>query len=96
MAFDTEKVEYVKTDAVIKINISLSNIEEALEGKNNGITIREAVAATAGHEIEHSTEENIDITITDLTIPGLLDDNAVEKKPEEVKEKYLLKVVKTN
>ena len=32
-------------------------------------------------------EENIDITITDLTIPGLLDDNAVEKKPEEVEKK---------
>ncbi len=98
LGFDVETARVVKTDNVMKIKISMGNIKESFDGDNKGLTLRQAVAATAGHEIEHTTEENRDIGVQNRNFPGI-NDTRIEKKPEKVEAKIqaesrLLKVHK--
>jgi RHS repeat-associated protein len=72
-----------KGDGVMKINISVPNINDSFEGKNKDLTFVEAVAATAGHEIEHTTEDNRDIGVYNATYP-YAKRNDKEKEPERV------------
>ncbi|MDA3944049.1 MAG: hypothetical protein PF694_10985, partial [Bacteroidetes bacterium] len=88
LGFDLESAEYVKTNNVMKIEISLGSINESFDGKNKGLTLRQAIAATAGHEIEHTTEENRDIGVQDLKFPSLSKDekgrDRIEIKPNTI------------
>jgi RHS repeat-associated protein len=84
LGFNINTARTVKTDNVMKIEISLGVINESFDGKNKGLTRRQAIAATAGHEIEHITEENRDIGVQNKNFPGLNDDNEIEIKPNEI------------
>ncbi len=88
LGFDSESANYLKTDNVMMIDISIGSINESLDGKNEGLTLRQAIGATAGHEIEHTTEENRDIGIQNLIFPMLSKDEKgrerIEIKPEKI------------
>jgi RHS repeat-associated protein len=84
IAFDAETVQYVKTDRPMKIKISLGNIKESFDGKNKNLSLRQAIGATAGHEIEHTTEENRELRVKSENNPILYDEEDVETKPNEV------------
>ncbi len=88
LGFNAKTVKYVKTESVMKINISTGTINESFDGKNKGLTLRQAIGATAGHEIEHTTEENRDIGIQNLDYPTLSKDDKgrdrIEIKPREM------------
>jgi hypothetical protein len=88
IGFDAETAKYVKTDNIMNIKISLGEINESLDGVNNGLTLRQAIAATAGHEIEHTTEENYNLTVKQhICGDEVVSKSAIEKKPSEVGEK---------
>jgi len=82
--FDRKSAKQVANEGIIPITISLGVINESFEGKNEGLTLRQAIGATAGHEIEHTTKENVKITLQNRNIPRLATKKAVEKKPEEI------------
>jgi hypothetical protein len=82
--FDPKSARQVANEGIIPISISLGVIKESFEGKNKGLTLRQAIAATAGHEIEHTTKENVKITLQFRNIPRLATKEAVDKKPEEI------------
>jgi RHS repeat-associated protein len=88
LGFDSESAKYVKTDNVMKIDISIGSINESFDEKNQGLTLRQAIGATAGHEIEHTTEENRNIGIQNLIFPMLGKDDKrrerIEIKPEKI------------
>ena len=71
LIFDSKTASYVKTDNVMQIKISTGSINESFDGKNKGLTLRQAIGATAGHEIEHTTEENRTIGVQNLVFPSL-------------------------
>ncbi len=69
-----------KGNGIMRIKISIPNIKESLQSKNKGLAFIEAVSVTAGHEIEHTTEENRDIGVHNETYPFAKKD--IEKEPE--------------
>jgi len=83
ITFKPEEARYVAKD-IMTINISLGQINESFDGKNKGLTLRQAIAATAGHEIEHTTKENVTLKIMSLNLPTIVTKPEVEKKPEEI------------
>ncbi len=66
----------------MKIEISLTNIENSMNDENLELNIRQAIGATAGHEIEHTTKENTDINIHNIEFPFAQKD--VEKEPSKI------------
>lgn len=66
----------------MKIEISLTNIEKSMNDVNAGLNIRQAIGATAGHEIEHTTKENTDINIHNIELPFAKKD--IEKEPNRI------------
>jgi RHS repeat-associated protein len=88
LGFDLKTARNVKMDNVMQIKISTGSISESFDGKNKGLTLLQAIGATAGHEIEHTTEENRDIGIQNLDFPTLsIDDKGrdrIEIKPGEI------------
>jgi RHS repeat-associated protein len=75
LGFNLENASYLKTDNVMKIDISIGSINESFDGKNKGLTLRQAIGATAGHEIEHTKEENRDIGVQQMKTPFMEYDN---------------------
>lgn len=73
---------YFKDDRTMKIEISIESINESFDSNNKGLTLREAIGATAGHEIEHTTESNRDIGIHNKKFPFAKQN--IEKEPEKV------------
>jgi len=69
---------------IIPIKISIGNINESFDSKNKGLTLRQAIGATAGHEIEHATKENIKLQLLFHNFRGLFTKEEIEKKPEEI------------
>ncbi len=75
----------------LEIVINEATIIESIKTKgsnNEGLKLDEAIAATTGHEIEHNTEENVQMTI-DYTDGGFagsknVTEDDIEKKPREV------------
>ena len=73
--------KHIKTDKTMQIRVSTGTIKESFNGKNKGLTMVQAIAATARHEIEHTTEENRDIGVLNATF-GV--DVGIEKKPTKI------------
>ena len=80
---DNNGKDIVKDD-IIKIDISLPGIEKSMKenGSNEGLGLRQAIGATTGHEIEHTTKENIAIAIFNFLHPRNKKDG--EDKPNKV------------
>ncbi len=74
------------SDKVIKIKIFVGSIKESFDGKNKGLTERQAIGATAGHEIEHTTKENREFGRIYAMFP-FLGDKDVERKPGKIGKK---------
>lgn len=87
LIFNPETVRNEKTADAMKIELSIPHITESLNGENKGLTLRQAIAAVAGHEIEHTTEENRDLRIGSLNFPGLHTKDELEAKPENIEAK---------
>jgi hypothetical protein len=76
------------SDKPIAIMIFTGSIENSFEGVNKGLTMLEAIGATAGHEIEHTTEANVAISnhnrrMRSLGMPSNMMRN-VEREPDKV------------
>ena len=88
IGFDTSMGKTVKTNKTMKINISTSVISETLDNVNEGLGMVEAIASTAGHEIEHTTEKNRDIHVFKENFPTIMSgseyENKIEKEPRAV------------
>ena len=87
LIFDYKTASTKKSNGIMKINLSLVNIKETLHGENKGLSLIEAIGAVAGHEIEHTTEENRDLSVQKENFYGLITTDMIEKKPEEIEAK---------
>lgn len=84
--FDKNTSKYVKTkDQIFEVTIFTGSIKKTQNGGvNSGLTMEEAISATAGHEAEHATnEENIQNAIYNKDLPGFIQ-NDIESLPNEI------------
>jgi hypothetical protein len=94
---DLNESRYYKGDGIMTIKLSLPHLEESVEtgGERWGYTLRQSLAATAGHEIEHTTDENRDISVQITQTPWMFGKTKkerkemVENKPEIVESRIL-------
>ena len=82
------KNTFKKLNDPMLIRISLGTINNTFEGKNRDLSLSVAIGATAGHEIEHTTEENRDLKVRTLKLQRIFTveerKEMIERKPEEV------------
>ena len=77
---------YLSKDEVQEIIIYKGTLEDYPDAKYNGLSLRQAVGAVAGHEIEHATNEaNIKETAINKQYKGKIHDT--EKTPREISKK---------
>jgi len=84
--FDINTNKYVKKEGqIMEVTIYEGSIKKTQNGGvNTGLTMDEAISATAGHEAEHATnEENIQNAIDNQSLPEFLQ-NDVESLPNEI------------
>lgn len=90
---DLNESRYYKGDGIMTIKLSLPHLEESVEtgGERWGYTLRQSLAATAGHEIEHTTDENRGLKVQLLNTPYFTTKkekyDMVENKPNQVGDK---------
>ncbi len=77
-----------KMEKPMTIEISIGSILEFFDDENKGLNLVEAIVATAGHEIEHTTEDNRDIVFFNECFSDIFSDeereNSVEKEPRRI------------
>ncbi len=88
IGLDPKTAFHAKMDKPMTIEIYIGSILESFDSENKGLNLVEAIAATAGHEIEHTTDDNRDIAVFNEDYSDVFSaeerENMVEKEPRRV------------